>query len=53
MLSHRTLGYRDLVWTEAINQLAHVESELCWCDPIVEVDENGNDMVIHREVIWN
>jgi len=53
MLSHRTLGYRDLVWTEAINQLAHVESELCWCYPIIEVDENGDDMVIHREVIWN
>jgi len=53
MLSHRTLGYRDLVWTEATNQLAHVESELCWCDPIIDVDENGDDMVIHREVIWN
>jgi hypothetical protein len=24
MLSHRTLGCRDLVWTEVINQLAHV-----------------------------
>jgi hypothetical protein len=53
MLSYRTLGCHDLVRTEVINQLAHIESELCWCDPIVEVDENGNDMVIHREVIWN
>ena len=53
MLSHRTLGCRDSVWTEAIDQLAHVESELCWCDPIIEVDENDNDIVIHKEVIWN
>ena len=53
MLSHRMLGCRDLVWTEVTNQLAHVESELCWCDPIIEVDENGDDIVIHKEVIWN
>ena len=52
MLSHRTLGCRDLVWTEVINQLVHVESA-CWCDPIIEVDENGDDIVIHREVVWN
>ena len=53
MLSHRTLGYRDLVWTEAINQLAHVESELCWCDPIVEMDEYGQKVVMHKEVTWH
>jgi hypothetical protein len=53
MLSHRTLGCRDSVWTEVIDQLAHVESKLCWCDPIIEVDENDNDIVIHKEVIWN
>jgi len=53
MLSHRTLGCRDLVWTEVINQLVHVESASCWCDPFIEVDENGDDIVIHREVVWN
>jgi len=53
MLSHRTLVCRDLVWTEVINQLVHVESASCWCDPIIEVDENGDDVVIHRQVIWN
>ena len=53
MLSHRTLGYRDLVWTEAINQLAHVESELCWCDPIVEINEYGQKVVMHKEVTWH
>ena len=53
MLSHRTLGCRESISTEVIDQLAHVESELCWCDPINVVDENGNDVVLHREVIWN
>jgi hypothetical protein len=53
MFSNQQLGWRDPIWTEVANQLAHVESELCWCDPIVEVDENGNDIVMHREVIWN
>ena len=51
MLSHRMLGCSDLDWTRVINQLAYVESELCWCDPIIEVDENNKDIVIHREVI--
>jgi hypothetical protein len=39
--------------TEATNQLAHVESELCWCDPIVEVDEYGRKVVMHKEVTWH
>ncbi len=32
---------RNPNWTEVVNQLVHVESELCWCDPIVEMDEYG------------
>jgi hypothetical protein len=34
-------------------QLTHIDSELCWCDPIVEFDENGDESVIHKEVTWN
>jgi hypothetical protein len=33
--------------------LTHVDSDFCWCDPIVEVDENGQESVVHREVRWN
>jgi hypothetical protein len=33
--------------------LHHVESDYCWCDPLVEIDENGNEEVLHRQVTWN
>jgi hypothetical protein len=34
-------------------QLVHIDSELCWCDPIVECDEIGQEQVTHNEVTWN
>jgi hypothetical protein len=34
-------------------QLAHIDSELCWCDPIVDFDENGEQSMTHNEVTWN
>jgi hypothetical protein len=33
--------------------LTHLDSDLCWCDPIVEVDENGRQVLLHRQVTWN
>lgn len=33
--------------------LNHVDWDFCWCDPIVETDQNGQEVVIHREVTWN
>ena len=33
--------------------LMHLDSDLCWCDPIIEVDDNGEEVVFHRQVIWN
>ena len=30
--------------------LTHLDSELCWCDPIVEVDEDGEHTLLHRQV---
>jgi len=33
--------------------LTHLESDFWWCDPIVEVDENGQEVVLHRQVMWN
>lgn len=47
------LGRRDPIETEVASQLAHVKSELCWCDPIVEIDEYGRKVVMHKEVTWH
>jgi hypothetical protein len=33
--------------------LNHLDSDFCWCDPIVELDENGTEVVLHRQVTWN
>jgi hypothetical protein len=33
--------------------LNHVDSGACWCDPIVEDDDDGQQIVLHRQVIWN
>jgi hypothetical protein len=33
--------------------LNHLDSDFCWCDPIVELDENGTEVVLHRHVTWN
>jgi hypothetical protein len=34
-------------------QLAHLDSELCWCDPILEFDEVGNESLTHNDITWN
>jgi len=33
--------------------LNHLDSEFCWCDPLLEMDDNGREVVIHRQVTWN
>ena len=33
--------------------LKHVDSQLCWCEPIVELDDNGDDVLVHSQVTWN
>ncbi len=53
MVTNQTRGWGDLIAPEIADQPAHIASQLCWCDPVIEVDENGDDVVIHRQVIWN
>jgi hypothetical protein len=53
MFLNQQFGWRDPSWKEIANQLAHVESELCWCDPIVEKDEYGQEVVMHNHVTWH
>jgi hypothetical protein len=33
--------------------LDHLDSDYCWCDPIIEMDENGYEVVRHRHVNWS
>ena len=33
--------------------LNHLDSDFCWCDLIIQVDENGREVVLHRQVTWN
>jgi hypothetical protein len=35
------------------NPLPHIDADWCWCDPIVELNEVGDELVIHKEVTWN
>ena len=53
MFLSQPLRRRNPNWTEVLNHLTHVESELCWCDPIVETDEYGRKVVMHKEVTWH
>jgi len=53
MFQYQPLGWRDPIVVEVTNELLHIDSELCWCDPIIEVDQDGKAVVIHKEVTWN
>lgn len=33
--------------------LNHLDSDFCWCDPMIEVDDDGEETVLHRQVTWN
>jgi hypothetical protein len=33
--------------------LSHIDSDVCWCEPIVETDEDGREVIVHREITWN
>jgi len=35
------------------NRLNHLDSDFCWCDPLVKVDENRQEVVVHRQVTWS
>ena len=47
------LNYPAVVPVEIPVGLTHLDSDLCWCDPIVEVDEDGEQVLLHRQVTWN
>ena len=47
------LNWRALLPVEMPVGLTHLDSDLCWCDPIVEVNEDGEHVLLHRQVTWN
>ena len=49
----KILNCSALVPVEMPVGLTHLDSDLCWCDPIVEVDEDGEHALLHRQVTWN
>jgi hypothetical protein len=53
MSTNQLLIWRELTSMKVANHLSHIDSELCWCDPIVEVDESGSEVMVHKEVTWN
>jgi hypothetical protein len=53
MFANSTWFYAAAVRSELPVGLEHVDSDFCWCDPIVEFDDNGQEIVLHRQVTWN
>ena len=53
MFVNPTWFYPDVPQSELPIGLKHLESDLCWCDPIIEVDDDEQEIVLHRQVTWN
>jgi hypothetical protein len=53
MFLHWSLISPSVLAEEMPVGLQHLDSESCWCDPLIESDENAEKSVIHRQVIWN
>ena len=46
-------SYPAVISSELPTELQHLDSDLCWCDPIIEIDAEGRKLVLHRQVTWN
>lgn len=45
--------YGRLERLDITEPLPHIDSDLCWCDPIVELYKDGDLHVLHKEVTWH
>jgi hypothetical protein len=52
MLTNRSTGQAERRVEMPIG-LSHINSDVCWCEPIVETDEDGREVIVHREITWN
>ena len=53
MFVNSTWFYPVVVPSERPVGFEHLDSNFGWCDPIVELDDNGQEIVLHRQVTWN
>lgn len=53
MFPNQRFGERNSIEAVVENHLVHIESQLCWCDPIVEIDEYGEEVLVHQDVTWH
>ena len=53
MLRKRLNRWPVVAWVKSPAALKHKDSFFCWCDPFVEVNEKGQETVVHKEVTWN
>jgi hypothetical protein len=45
--------YPAAVPVEMPIRLSHLDSDFCWCDPIIEAKDGSEDIIVHRQVTWN
>jgi hypothetical protein len=45
------LSYNSACGAVAVAEVTR--ADFCWCDPITEVDETGDEVVLHRQATWN
>jgi len=53
MFVNQSWFFPALIAAEMPIGLSHIDTDFCWCDPIIEVDENGREVLLHRQVVWN
>lgn len=53
IIENRTWYYPAAAPVEMPIGLNHVDSDFCWCDPLVEINEDGEETVLHKQVTWN
>jgi hypothetical protein len=53
MFANSTWFYPVVISSELPVGLEHLDSDLCWCDPITELDDDNQKIVLHRRVTWN
>jgi hypothetical protein len=53
VFANSTWFFPAVVPSELLIGLEHLDSDMCWCDPIIEIDDEGQKIVLHRQVTWN
>jgi hypothetical protein len=53
MITNRTRDIREIPASQTPSGPRHIASDFCWCEPLVETDEDGVEVIVHREITWN